>query len=66
MCYMVERVERKIKQKNSYVINTIGRQELTSLICLANVLHCENHEKIVDEWIEEYGLENGTYNNGGF
>lgn len=61
LCYMTERVARKLRQKNSYVVNAIGREELTRLICLANVLHCENPEKIENEWIEEYDLTNGTF-----
>ena len=28
ICYMIERVARHIKQKNSYVVNAIGRDEL--------------------------------------
>ena len=28
MCYMVERVARKLKQHNAYVVNTIGEAEL--------------------------------------
>lgn len=61
LCYMTERIARKLKQKNSYVVNRIGREELTRLICLANVLHCENPEKIEAEWIEEYNLEEGNF-----
>ncbi len=61
LCYMIERVARKLKQKNSYVVNKIGRKELVRLISLANVLHCENPLKIEDEWIMEYGLEQGDF-----
>lgn len=28
VCYMVERVARKIKQRNSYVVNQIGKEKL--------------------------------------
>ena len=33
VCYMIERVARHIKQKNKYVVNTIGR--MVYIICLA-------------------------------
>lgn len=46
LCYMIERIARKLHQKNQYVVNKIGQQELTRLICLANVLHCENPLKL--------------------
>ncbi len=61
LCYMIERVARKLHQRNCYVVNKIPRQEWMRLISLANVLHCENPLKIEDEWIEEYQLENGTF-----
>lgn len=61
LCYMIERVARKIRQRNCYVVNRISKQEWMRLISLANVLHCGNPFKIEDEWIEEYGLEKGTF-----
>lgn len=61
ICYMIERVARKIHQKNKYVVNTIGKNELYRLISLANTLHCENPLKVEAEWIEEYKLEEGSF-----
>ena len=42
ICYMIERVARKIHQRNKYVVNQIGRVNLEHLISVANVLHAEN------------------------
>ena len=42
ICYMIERVARKLHQKNSYVVNSIGKENLMHLISVANVLHAEN------------------------
>lgn len=61
LCYMIERVARKLHQRNCYVVNKITKDEWLRLISLANVLHCENPIKIEDEWIEEYGLETGDF-----
>lgn len=61
ICYMIERVARKLHQRNVYVVNKIGREELVRLICVANVLHCENPLKIEAEWIDEYKLEEGRF-----
>lgn len=61
MCYMIERVARHIYQKNKYVVNTIGRDELYHLISYANVLHCENPLKVEDDWIRDYNLKNSDY-----
>ena len=61
ICYMIERVARKLHQKNKYVVNTIGRDALKHLISVANVLHCENPLQVEDDWIEEYHLQEGDY-----
>ncbi|MCD8039449.1 MAG: hypothetical protein LUE96_10260 [Lachnospiraceae bacterium] len=61
ICYMVERVGRKICQKNKYIVNKIEYNEWLRLISLASVLHCENPEKTEWEWIQEYHLEQGSY-----
>ena len=61
VCYMVERTARKVKQRNSYVIDKIGYHNLVEQICLAEALHCENPEKIEDDWIQEYQLEIGDF-----
>ncbi|WP_330682831.1 hypothetical protein [Mediterraneibacter glycyrrhizinilyticus] len=61
LCYMIERVARKLHQKNKYVVNSIAKDEWVRLISLANVLHCENPLKIEDEWIKEYKLVKGNF-----
>ena len=61
LCYMIERVARKLHQRNCYVVNHISRNEWMRLISLANVLHCENPLKIEEEWIEDYGLKSGDF-----
>lgn len=62
VCYMIERVARKLHQRNKYVVNKISKSELLRLISLANILHSENPVKIEDEWIEDYQLEKGNFN----
>jgi hypothetical protein len=61
LCYMIERVARKLHQRNKYVVNSISKDEWYHLISVADVLHCENPLKIEEEWIEEYLLEKGTF-----
>ena len=61
LCYMIERIARKLHQKNKYVVNSIPKEEWVRLISLANVLHCENPLKIEDEWIKEYKLAKGNF-----
>lgn len=59
ICYMIERVARHLKQKNQYVVNAIGKEELYHLLSCANVLHCENPLKVEEDWINDYHLASG-------
>ena len=54
LCYMIERIARKLHQRNKYVVNSIPKEEWLRLISLADVLHCETPGKLEDEWIKEY------------
>ena len=60
ICYMIERVARRLHQRNSYVVNKLGEENMNHLISVANVLHSKNPLDVEDEWISEYGLENGN------
>ncbi len=60
VCYMIERVARKIHQRNKYVVNKIGDKELRHLISVANVLHAENPISVEEEWVETYKLVQGS------
>ena len=61
ICYMIERVARKLHQHNKYVVNSVEPAEWRRLISLANVLHCVNPLKVEQEWIDEYELKAGTF-----
>ena len=61
LCFMIEKTARKLQRRNRYVVNRVGAEQWRRLISLANVLHCENPEKICAEWIAEYGLEPGDF-----
>lgn len=61
VCYMIERVARKINQKNNYVVNTIGTENLKHLLSVANVLHAENPLDVEEQWIEDYSLVQGSF-----
>ena len=60
ICYMIERVARKLHQRNKYVVYEIGKEKLEHLISVANVLHAENPLAVEDDWIEEYNLTEGN------
>lgn len=61
VCYMIERVSRRIHQRNRYTVNKLSKEGLRRQLSLADVLHCENPLQVESDWIEEYGLENGHF-----
>ena len=61
LCYMIERVARKIHQPNRYVVNRIPKKEWEHLISVAKVLHAENPKTVEEDWISAYSLKNGDY-----
>ena len=61
VCYMIERVARKIHQPNRYVVESLGYDELYRQLSLASVLHSENPDKVERDWIDENNLKQGQY-----
>ena len=61
VCYMIERVARKLHQPNRYVVNALGYDELYRQLSLASVLHSDNPARVENDWIEENHLESGNY-----
>ena len=61
ICYMIERVARRLHQKNKYIVNQIGKKEFEHLISIANVLHAMNPISVEDQWIEDYLLKEGSF-----
>ena len=60
VCYMIERTARRIKQPNVYVVEHLSKEGLLHNLSLADVMHCENPDDVVDRWISEYHLKKGS------
>lgn len=61
VCSMIEKVSRESKQRQSNVINKIGKENIKRLYKFADVFHCENPDKISYELIENNNIEVGNY-----
>ena len=61
LCYMIERISRRLKQHNNYVVNAIPADKWRHLISLASTLHSENPLQVEDDWISEYNLVFGNF-----
>ena len=61
VCYMIERVARKLNQPKRYVVNAMGHDELAKKLSLADTLHSENPLAVEADWIDEFHLQSGEY-----
>lgn len=60
-CSLIEYIARKTKNTKKYIVEKLGRDNISKIYDLASVYHCENIEKVADEFILECNIENGTY-----
>ena len=49
VCYMIERVARRLHQRNRYVVNQIGRKSLEHLVSVANVQMGKVYERLIHD-----------------
>lgn len=60
-CSLIEYISRKTKNYKKTVIEKLGKNNINKIYNLAEVYHCENIDKVADEFIEKANIENGTY-----
>lgn len=63
VCTMIEYVARKTHNRSRDVVKYLSDRNLTHQLKAACVNHCLSFEQVCDEWIEEYGIAEGTYDN---
>ena len=61
VCYMIERVARRLRQHNRYVVERLGTEGLERQLSIAQTNHCLNPTQVEDEWIYEYHLAKGDF-----
>lgn len=61
VCYMIERIARRLKQPNKYVANTMGHDELAKKLSLADTLHSANPLSVEADWTDEFNMQPGEY-----
>jgi len=63
LCSLIDYIARKTRNRRFVVVNALGKEKLQHLYDLADVYHSENIDKITDEIIGTYKLENGSFDN---
>ena len=63
VCTIIEYVSRKTHNKSKDVVAKLSDKALAHQLKAASINHCLSFEQVCDEWIEEYGISEGTYDN---
>lgn len=63
VCSLIEYIGRKTKNHRNVVVNAIGKEKLQHIYDLADVYHSENIDKLSNELIGKYHIENYVFDN---
>ena len=64
-CGLIDYIARKTENLRSDVVNFLGKERLEKIYDLADVYHCDNIERVSDDFIEEAQIGNGDFDNVG-
>lgn len=64
-CGLIDYIARKTKNVRSYVVNRLGKESIEKIYDLADVYHCDNIERVAEDFIEEANIEAGSFDNVG-
>lgn len=60
-CSLIEYIARKTKNTKKTIVQKLEKENIKKIYELAEVYHCENIEKVSDEFIEKTNIEIGSY-----
>ena len=63
VCTMIEYVARKTHNRTRDMVAKMSDKALAHQLKTACVNHCLSFEQVSDEWIEEYDIQEGTFDN---
>lgn len=64
-CSLIDYIARKTKNTRADVVNALGKERLEKIYDLADVYHCDNIDRVSDDFIEEIEITCGTFDNVG-
>ena len=65
LCGLIDYIARKTKNIRSDVVNKLGKERLEKIYDLADVYHCDNLDRVSDDFIEEAEIKDGDFDNVG-
>ncbi|MCC2825845.1 hypothetical protein LK511_02775 [Faecalicatena orotica] len=64
-CGLIDYIARRTKNTRAAVVNALGKERLEKIYDLADVYHCDNIDRVSDDFIEEAGITEGNFDNVG-
>ena len=65
LCGLIDYIARKTKNTRSDVVDKLGKERLEKIYDLADVYHCDNLDRVSDDFIGEAKINDGDYDNVG-
>ena len=62
-CSLIDYIARKTKNTRAVVVNQLGKARLEKIYEYADVFHCDNIERVSDDFINEAQINMGTFDN---
>lgn len=62
-CGLIDYIARKTKNKRAVVVNCLGKERLQKIYDLADVYHCDNIDRVCEDFVEESRIPTGTFDN---
>ena len=64
-CSLIDYIARKTTNERADVVNALGKKRLEKIYDLADVYHCDNIDRVSDDFIAESGIKKGSFDNVG-
>ena len=62
-CALIDYIARKTKNTRTYVVNRLGKEKISKIFELAGIYHCDNPDRVCDDFIESAHIETGSFDN---
>ena len=60
-CGLIDYIARKTKNTRSIVVEKLGKERLTKIYDLADIYHCDNIDKVSDDFIQDAEIKTGNF-----
>ncbi len=64
-CSLIDYIARKTKNIRADVVNQLGKRNLNKIYDLADVYHCDNIDRVSEDFIADANIQTGTFDNVG-